>query len=140
MTNRWEENHDGDDNPVAARFRRVPKFVASRTLERADGEGATIIRDVPTEVAALKASDIGGIQVHGGGDLVQTLLREDLVDELTLWVFPVVLGTGRRLFAEGTTPSAMELVDTTVSTTGVAIHTYRRVGVPEVGSFLLDDR
>ena len=74
----------------------------------------------------------------GSGELIQTLLEHDLVDEYRLRVFPVVLGEGKRLFARGTTPAALTLVDTKVSSTGVAIHTYERAGELEYGSFALE--
>ncbi len=75
------------------------------------------------------------LQVHGSGNLIQTLMRHDLVDEYRLWVFPVVLGSGKRLFAEGTVPSALKLVDSKVSTTGVVIGTYEPAGEIVTGSF-----
>ena len=75
----------------------------------------------------------------GSGALIQTLLRHDLIDEYRLWVFPVLLGSGKRLFAEGTVPTGLKLVDTKVSTTGVAIHTYRAAGRLDYGSFALQE-
>ena len=84
--------------------------------------------DAGEAVAALKRSDGPELQVHGSGDLIQTLLRLSLVDEFHLWVFPVVLGTGKRLFADGAVPAGLKLVDTKVSTTGVVIGTYEPAG------------
>lgn len=94
--------------------------------------------DAADGLAALKEEDGPELQVHGSGDLIQTLMRHGLVDEYRLWVFPVVLGSGRRLFAEGTIPSAFELVDSKVSTTGVVIATYVPAGEVVTGSFALD--
>jgi dihydrofolate reductase len=76
--------------------------------------------------------------VHGSGNLIQTLIRHRLVDEYRLWVFPVVLGSGKRLFADGTIPSGLKLVDNKVSTTGVVIGTYEPAGDLVTGSFALN--
>jgi dihydrofolate reductase len=76
----------------------------------------------------LKVQEGGEIQVHGSGELLQTLLRHDLVDTLRLWQFPVVLGTGKRLFGEGAIPRSFRLVDAQRSTTGAVLHVYERVG------------
>ena len=73
------------------------------------------------------------IQVHGSVGLIQTLLRLDLIDEYRLWIFPVALGSGKRLFGEGTIPAALELVDSTTSKTGVTVNIYRRGGTVKPG-------
>jgi dihydrofolate reductase len=73
--------------------------------------------------------------VHGSGNLIQTLIRHGLVDEYHLWVFPLVIGSGKRLFADGTVPAGLKLVDSTVSTTGVVIGTYRPAGRLVTGTF-----
>jgi dihydrofolate reductase len=73
--------------------------------------------------------------VHGSGNLIQTLLRHNLADQYNLWVFPLVIGSGKRLFSDGTVPSALTLVDSTVSTTGVVIGTYEPAGEIVTGSF-----
>jgi dihydrofolate reductase len=78
------------------------------------------------------------LQVHGSGNLVQTLLRHNLVDEFRLWVFPLVIGSGKRLFSDGTLPSGVKPVDSNVSTTGVVIGTYEPAGEIVTGSFALD--
>jgi dihydrofolate reductase len=78
--------------------------------------------------------------VTGSGDLIQTLIEHDLVDEYRLWVFPVVLGEGKRLFARGAIPGALKLVDTKTSSTGVAIHTYERAGAIQYGTFEVDQQ
>ncbi|MCZ2810744.1 dihydrofolate reductase family protein [Modestobacter sp. VKM Ac-2979] len=118
----------------------LPKHVASRTLESVDWSGARLIEgEVADAVRALRAEDGGELQVHGSLGLVQTLLAEDLVDELRLVVFPVVLGSGRKLFAEGTVPRTWRLVTSTVSGTGAVLASYQRVGEVETGSFALDE-
>ena len=76
--------------------------------------------------------------MHGSGNLVQTMLRHNLVDQYLLWVFPLVIGSGKRLFSEGTIPSGLRLVDSKVSTTGVVIGTYEPAGEIVTGSFALD--
>ena len=76
--------------------------------------------------------------MHGSANLIQTLLRHNLVDEYRLWVFPVVLGSGKRLFSDGAVPSGLKLVDSVVSTTGVVIGTYQPAGEVVTGSFALE--
>jgi dihydrofolate reductase len=106
-----------------------PKFVASRTLQRVDWNNSILLKgEVAAEVAKLKAQQGGEIQVHGSGNLLQTLLKHDLIDTLRIWQFPVVLGTGKRLFGEGTIPRSFRLVDTQLNTTGAVMHVYERVG------------
>ncbi|MEU0495802.1 dihydrofolate reductase family protein [Mycobacterium sp. NPDC006124] len=115
------------------------KYVASRQRPTLDWQNSQLLdHDVPAAVAALKATDGPELQVHGSGDLLQTLMRHDLIDEYRLWVFPVVVGTGKRLFADGVVPGKLELVDSSVSTTGVVIGTYRPAGALTVGSFALE--
>jgi dihydrofolate reductase len=131
--------HVGDDDPVAAKLNSVPKYVASRTLDEVTWNNSTLIQgDVAEAVARLKEQSGAEIQVTGSGELIQTLLEHDLVDEYRLWVFPVVVGDGKRLFARGTIPAALELVDTKTSSSGVAIHTYERAGELQYGSFALE--
>jgi dihydrofolate reductase len=115
------------------------KYVASRSHPRLEWTNSVLIDgDVATGVAALKAGDGPELQIHGSANLIQTLMRHDLIDEYRLWVFPVVVGQGKRLFADGVAPSSMTLVDSTVSTTGVSIGTYRPTGAINVGSFALE--
>jgi dihydrofolate reductase len=112
------------------------KYVVSRshpTLEW--GPSVLIDGDAAEGVAKLKAEDGPELQVHGSGNLIQTLLRYNLVDRFRLWVFPVVIGSGKRLFADGTTPAGLKLVDSTVSSTGVVIGTYEPAGELVTGSF-----
>jgi dihydrofolate reductase len=112
------------------------KYVASRSDPSLDWGPAVLIEgDAAEGVAALKEGDGPELQVHGSGDLAQTLIRHGLVDEYRLWVFPLVLGSGKRLFADGTIPAALRLVDSKVSTPGVFMGTYEPAGDVVTGSF-----
>lgn len=112
------------------------KHVASRGRPSLDWDRSHLIEgDVAEGVAALKEQDGPELQVHGSGDLVQTLLRHGLVDEWQLLTFPVVLGQGKRLFADGTVPSALRLVSSSVSGSGVVVGRYRPAGDVVTGSF-----
>ena len=115
------------------------KHVASRGRPSLEWANSVLLEgDVPAAVAVLKSEDGPRLQVHGSGELVQTLLRHGLVDAFRLWVFPLVIGSGKRLFADGTIPAGLRLVDHTVSTTGVVMGTYEPAGEVETGSFALD--
>jgi len=128
------------DDPIAVKLNAMPKYVASRTLEAVEWNNSTLLSgDAAETVADLKEGPGGEIRVYGSGNLVQTLLANDLVDELVLWVFPVLLGEGKRLFGEGTRPAGLELAEARTSSTGVALHTYRRAGGVKTGSFELED-
>lgn len=115
------------------------KYVASRGRPTLDWARSVLLEgDVAEAVAALKREDGSELQVHGSGNLIQTLLRHGLVDEFRLWTFPVVVGTGKRLFADGVVPGALTLLDTTVSTTGVVIGRYVPAGEIPLGTFAAD--
>jgi dihydrofolate reductase len=115
------------------------KYVASRSHRELEwGPSVLIEGDAAEGIAALKKEDGPELQVHGSGDLIQTLLRHNLVDEYRLWVFPVVVGSGKRLFSDGTIPAGLKLVDSKVSTTGVVIGTYEPAGELVTGSFALE--
>jgi dihydrofolate reductase len=125
----------GDEDPMAKKLNSVPKYVASRTLQSVDWNNSNLLgSDVADEVARLKEEVDGEIHVTGSGNLIQTLLKNDLVDEFQLLVFPVVLGTGKRLFADGTIPRGLRLTDSQTSPSGVAIQRYERTGEPEYGT------
>ena len=111
------------------------KYVCSRTLKTLEWGPSELIEDAAEGVAALKQQDGPELQVHGSSDLIQTLLRHDLIDQFHVWTFPVVVGSGKRLFGEGTAPNGLKLVDSTVSTTGVVIGTYEPAGDIQTGSF-----
>jgi dihydrofolate reductase len=131
----WPKVTDPDD-PIASRLNSQPKYVASRTLEDVSWAGSTLLKgDLATEVAELKAGPGRELQVHGSGGLVQTLLRHQLIDEYRLFVFPVVLGKGKRLFADGATPAALRLIDHKTTSTGVRLDVYTLAGEPTYGAF-----
>ncbi len=112
------------------------KFVASRGRPALEWEPSVLIEgDAADGVAELKETDGPELQVHGSGNLIQTLMRHALVDEYRLWVFPLVLGSGKRLFADGAIPAGLKLVDNKVSTTGVVMGTYELAGQVVTGSF-----
>jgi len=114
----------------------VPKFVASRTLDKLSWNNSTLLKgDVVTEVAKLKAQSGDEIQVHGSSHLLQTLLQHDLVDVIRIWQFPVVLGTGKRLFGDGARPRGFKLVETMLNTPGAILQVYERVGGLKYGEF-----
>ena len=116
------------------------KHVASRTLNSLDWERSFMIEgDVVEGITALKKQEGPELQIHGSGNLIQTLLQHNVIDEFRLWTFPLVVGSGKRLFADGTVPGGLKLVDSTVSTTGVVIGTYVPGGQIETGSFALDE-
>jgi dihydrofolate reductase len=123
------------DDPIGSKLNSMPKYVASRTLDTVSWQNSTLLTgDVTEAVSKLKEGAGGEIQVHGSGELIQTLVRHDLVDEFHLLVFPVLIGSGKRLFAQGTIPAGLKLVDTTTSSTGVLVGTYERAGKLEYGT------
>jgi len=124
----WPTSTDPADE-IATALNTGPKYVASRTLDKVNWNNSHLLkRDVAEEVAKLKVQEGAEIQVHGSGNLLQTLLKHNLVDTLRLWQFPVVIGTGKRLFAEGTIPGSFRLVDTRQTGTGAVLHVYERAG------------
>lgn len=128
------------DESEAQVFNDAIKHVASRTLTSLGWRNSRLIAgDVATGVARLKQADGPELQVQGSSDLVQTLLAAQLVDELRLWVFPVVVGGGKRLFGTGTLPQAFSLVESATSTTGVTMSIYRTAGAVPLGSFALEE-
>lgn len=126
----WPHN---TDDVVAPKLNNLPKYVASHTLTDPEWKNTTVIRDVVNEVRELKTKPYREIQVHGSGRLAQTLIDHDLIDEYRLWVFPVFLGRGRRLFGGGVFPGALRLVESKTTTTGVVVSTYRPDGRARFG-------
>jgi dihydrofolate reductase len=129
----------GEDDPIAAKLNSVPKYVVSRTLDTVEWNNSTLLQgDIAEEVGKLKDQPGTEIQVTGSGQLIQTLMKHDLVDKYRLWVFPVLLGSGKRLFADGTIPTALRLVDSATFGTGTVLLTYQRAGKPRYGNLAWD--
>lgn len=125
-------HHDDE----GAALNKATKYVASHAPVELTWEHSVLLQgDVVDEIKKLKAQDGPDLQVHGSGNLIQTLLQHDLVDELWLKIFPITLGTGKRLFAEGTTPAAFTVREAKTSPLGVIVASYERVGDVKTGSF-----
>ena len=128
------------DQPGAEELNSARKYVASRTLDRVEWNNSTLLEgDAAEAVAKVKQEEGPEIQVHGSSDLIQTLLEHDLIDEFRLMIFPVVLGTGKRIFGDGAPPAGLELADSATSSTGVVMATYKRAGDIRYGSFALEE-
>lgn len=129
----WVHHWPQATDVIGDRFNAIPKFVASRTLTDPEWAGTTVVRDVPTDVAALK-QDYDETRLWGSGELLATLLAHDLVDQIDLFTFPVVLGAGKRVFRDGSAPAAFEIVgEPRGFEVGVVFASYRRTGAPQFG-------
>src|SRR5262245_35232654 len=136
----WPKVTDESD-PVASGLNNLPKHVASTTLDSLEWNNSTLLEgDVAEAVAKLKEQPGNELQVHGSGNLAQTLMRHDLIDEYRLWIYPVVLGEGKRLFEQGNLPAALELVEAKTTSTGVVVQVYRPAGKPVYGTFAVDEQ
>ena len=133
----WPRVTDPHD-PVAAKLNRLPKFVASRKRRAFDWHASNLVADVVAEVPRLKQRFHGEVQVHGSWGLAQTLIQHDPIDEYRIMTFPVVLGTGKRLFGSGAMPASLQLVRSHSTEKGIVISVYRRAGPLKTGSFALD--
>jgi dihydrofolate reductase len=135
----WPKVTDAND-PIAGKLNGLPKYVASTTLKSLDWVGSELISgDVPEQVARLKERPGGELQVHGSGGLAHTLIAHNLVDEYRLLTFPVHLGSGKKLFADGLPAGALRLTGSSTTSTGVVIATYEPAGQPRYGSYALDE-
>ena len=114
---------------------KITKYVVSKTLKKPSWENTEVIKDIK-ELKKLKRSNGPDLQVYGSGNLLQTLMEHDLVDEFWLKIFPITLGTGKRLFGKGTIPAAFTLVYSKISPTGVIFASYKRAGTVKTGSIL----
>ena len=121
-------------NPFAKVMNGARKYVASRTLDHVDWENTSLLTgDIPAEVARLKEMH-DAVQLIGSGHLLQTLLQHDLVDRLNLWIYPLLLGTGKRLFAGGTIPAALRLLTSQTFASGAVFLTFEFAGKPTYGA------
>ena len=117
-------------------FNKATKYVVSQHQPKLTWEKSVLIEgDVVAKLKELKQQDGPMLQVHGSGNLIQALLKNDLVDELWLKIYPLTLGKGKRLFEEGTTPAAFELMESKTSPSGVIVASYKRAGEIKTGSF-----
>ncbi len=130
----WPELHD---DPVADKFNAVTKYVATSSTVPLTWNNSVALHDVAVDVARLKQGDGPNLLIQGSSVLVQTLLANDLIDQFSLMVFPLLLCRGKKFFDKGVMPAALKLVDSKVSTTGVTMNTYVRDGAIRTGSFAL---
>ena len=135
----WPNFPDTGD-PVASRLNTLPKYVVSTTLENAHWQPTTIIRgDIPAAVTKLKDQYDGEIQVHGSAGLAQTLHAHGLIDEYRVFIEPIVLGTGKRLFEPSAAPTALRLVESKPMDKGTLLAIYRPTGKPTYGEFQMEE-
>ena len=123
------------DDPFAESLNKVKKYVVTSSRAPLKWQNSVAIHDVANDIARLKREDGPTLMTQGSSQVIQALLKHDLVDRFTLFVFPLVLGKGKRLFGEGAIPAGLELVDSQTSSKGVTISTYERAGEIEPGSF-----
>ena len=124
------------DEAGAKPLNDATKYVVSRGRPTLTWERSILIDgDARAAIVAIKAGEGPELQVHGSGNLIQTLMRHGLIDEYVIWTFPVMIGSGKRLFGDGVMPASLRLTNTTQSTTGVVIATYAPEGDLETGTF-----
>jgi len=135
----WPKVTDADD-PIASKLNALPKYVASATLKSVDWQNSSLISgDVAAEVATLKQQPGDELQVHGSGDLAHTLIEHDLIDEYRLLIFPLHLGSGKKLFTDGAKAAGLRLLSSSTTSTGVVIASYEPAGPVKYGSYALDE-
>jgi dihydrofolate reductase len=134
----WPYAEGGDHDFIAKRFNSVTKYVATRSTVELIWTGSVALRDAALDVARLKREDGPALVTQGSSDLIQTLLANDLIDEINLYMVPVVLGNGKRLFGDGAKPAAFTLVNSRMTITGVTIARYQRGGAVVTGDYAMD--
>jgi len=128
----WPTSQEEGAEPL----NNAKKYVASRTLQKVDWVNSSLLKgDVVQEIKKLKQQDGPELQVHGSQDLLQTLLKHNLIDEMRVLIFPVTVGSGKRLFGEGTLPAGLKLVECKTSGSGVIMAVYAPVGELKTGTF-----
>jgi dihydrofolate reductase len=136
----WPRVTDEEAAAAAVPLNRATKYLVSNTLERADWGPSQIIRgDVVPQIQRLKEQDGPELQVHGSSNLLQTLIKHNLVDRYNLMIFPVVLGHGKRLFGDGAIPAGLRQTSSQISSSGVIMATYEPAGPIQLGTFRLPD-
>jgi dihydrofolate reductase len=129
-------HHDDAKDPIASGINKARKYVASRSTLKFDWQNSVqLADDVAREIEKLKSEDGPELQVHGSGNFIQTLLKHDLADEFWLKIYPLMLGSGKRLFAEGSITAAFRLTKSSVTRAGVIVANYERDGEVKTGSF-----
>lgn len=135
----WPHVTDPGD-PIASKLNALPKYVATTTLASLGWQNSTLLSgDVAAEVARLKDRPGNELQVHGSSGLAQTLIEHDLIDEYRLLIFPVHLGSGKKLFRDGAKAASLRLTSSTATGAGVIIATYEPAGPARYGSYALDE-
>jgi len=135
----WSQVTD-PDNVVAVKLNKLPKYVVSRSLKAAEWANSTIVSgDVVEEIGKLKELPGAELQVHGSAGLAQTLNQAGLIDLYRLWFFPIVVGPGKRLFDDGTTPTGFERLDVRLTDAGITVLTLRPTGAPSLGTVTIED-
>jgi dihydrofolate reductase len=134
----WPYAEGGEDDFIAKRFNSITKYVATRSTMELTWKGSVALRDAAADVARLKREDGPALVTQGSSILMQTLLATDLIDEINMFTFPIVLGNGKKLFGEGVRPAAFTLVENKVTTKGVLIARYQRAGNVATGDFAMD--
>ena len=128
----WGAIEEMRAHPIGVALKQTPKYVASNTLAGAEWADTTVLSgDLAAAISELKAKPGGELQVHGSGTLIRWLLENDLVDEMTLLIVPVVLGQGTRLFPDGGPDIALDLVGSRADSKGVTVQVYRPAGRPQ---------
>jgi dihydrofolate reductase len=129
----------GPDDAIAKQFNSINKYVGTRSGEvDTSWKGSIVLRDAAKDVAKLKQEDGPNLVTQGSAELIQTLLAENLIDEIWTFTFPIVLGKGKKLFGDGARPGAFALQSNRVTTKGVAIASYKRVGEVETGDYAME--
>jgi dihydrofolate reductase len=134
----WPYAEGGPHDGIARRFNSVTKYVATRSNMELTWKGSVALHDAAADIARLRREDGHALVTQGSSDLIQTLLANDLIDEIRTFTFPIVLGNGKKLFGDGARPAAFKLVDNKVTTTGVTIARYQRAGGVVTRDYAMD--
>lgn len=128
------------DDPAAKVLNSAKKYVVSKKLNKVDWNNSSLLKgEIVSEIKKLKDQDGPEIQVHGSSNLIQTLIKNNLIDEYRLWIFPVTVGQGKRLFGDGTIPTGFKLTESRISESGVIISIYKPAGELKTGSFAMEN-
>jgi dihydrofolate reductase len=134
----WPYAEGGRDDSIAQRFNKVTKYVATRSKVDLTWKGSVALHDAAADVARLKRENGPALVTQGSSDLIQTLLGNDLIDEIRTFTFPIVLGKGKKLFGAGAKPAAFKLTNSKVSPNGIMIGSYERAGEVATGDYAMD--